>query len=340
VLDLKKPEGLELAKKLIASADVLTHNLRPGKADKLGIGYEACAALNPNLIYAYLPGYGSKGPKSKLKSFAPLVSGWTGLLYEGAGEGNPPTRSVFGNEDYNNGFLAAVAVLMALERRAQAGEGDYLECPQLHSSLFTTAEHFLDKDKRVVYGMRLDKGQMGFSALDRMYKTKDGYVCICCRDDQRFAALATAIGKPELVNDARFSSLAARAKADGELIAAIGPFFAARTSAEAHAALDAAGAPAEIVRETSWVEEALRRHRVLEQRGSMYGHIREFGLFNRLFATPGRPGGPAPRLGEHTREILAEAGVSDAEIDDYIARRVAIQWDKANEKPRQRVSAE
>ncbi|GAN00293.1 CAIB/BAIF family protein [alpha proteobacterium U9-1i] len=346
VLDLKKPEGLELAKKLIASADVMMHNLRPGKADKLGIGYEAMAALNPKLIYAYLPGYGSKGPKSKLKSFAPLVSGWTGLLYEGAGEGNPPTRSVFGNEDYNNGFLGAVAVLMALERRAQTGEGDYLECPQLHSSLFTTAEHFLDKDKKVVYGLRLDKEQMGFFALDRMYKTKDGYVCVCCRDDKGFTALANAIGQPGLVTDARFSSHQARAKTDAELIAIIAPFFATRTSAEARGALDAAGAPAEIVRETSWVEEALwqdwalNTHRVLEHHNSMYGHIREFGLFNRLFDTPGRPGGPAPRLGEHTRAILTEAGVSAADIDDYIARRVAVQFDKAAEKPRQRVSAE
>jgi crotonobetainyl-CoA:carnitine CoA-transferase CaiB-like acyl-CoA transferase len=346
VLDLKKPEGLELAKKLIATADVVMHNLRPGKADKLGIGYEACAALNPKLIYTYLPGYGSKGPKSKLKSFAPLVSGWTGLLYEGAGEGNPPTRSVFGNEDYNNGFLGAVAVLMALERRAQTGEGDYLECPQLHSSLFTTAEHFLDKDMKVVYGMRMDKGQMGFNALDRIYKTKDGYVCICCRDDKRFATLAKAIGKPELVGDVRFASERARNKADAELLAAIAPFFTARTSAEAFATLDAAGVAAEIARETSWVEEALwqdwalNSHRVLEHRNSMYGHIREFGLFNRLSDTPGRPGGPAPRLGEHTREILTEAGVSAAEIDAHIAGRVAIQWDQANEKPRQRVSAE
>jgi len=237
-------------------------------------------------------------------------------------------------------------VLMALERRAQTGAGDYLECPQLHSSLFTTAEHFLDKDKKVVYGMRLDKQQQGFNALDRIYKTKDGYVCICCRDDKRFATLAKAIGKPELVTDARFATVKARNKADRELQAAIEPFFADKTSAEAHAVLDAAGVAAEIARETSWVEEvlwqdwALNTHRVLEHRNSMYGHIREFGLFNRLSDTPGRPGGPAPRLGEHTREILTEAGVSAAEIDGYVANRVAIQWDKANEKPRQRVSAE
>ncbi len=343
VIDLKKPEGLELAKKLIKTADVMMHNLRPGKADKLGIGYEAAAALNPKLIYAYLPGYGSKGPKSKLKSFAPLVSGWTGLLYEGGGEGNPPTRSVFGNEDYNNGFLGAVAVLMAIERRNTTGEGDYLECPQLHSSLFTTAEHFLDKDKRVVYGMRLDKEQMGFNALDRMYRTKDGYICICCRDDRRFAALASAVGRPALATDPRFASPPARAKAEAALIGELTPFFAARTSSEAFTALDAVGAACEIVREKSWVEEALwqdwalNTNRVLDQKGSMYGHIREFGLFTRLFGTPGVAKGPAPRLGEHTRQILSEIGIGAAEIDDLLKRRVAIQFE--SESGRQRVSA-
>jgi crotonobetainyl-CoA:carnitine CoA-transferase CaiB-like acyl-CoA transferase len=196
VLNLKQPEALEAALKLVAQADVVTHNLRPGKADKLGIGYEALSKINPRLLYVYLPGYGSKGPKSLLKSFAPLVSGWTGLLYEGGGAGNPPTRSVFGNEDYNNGFLGRAGILMGLERRAITGEGDYMECPQLHSSLWTTSEHFLDAQKAVVYGFRLDKEQMGYNALDRLYRTQDGWLCIACRQDDRFAALARAVGQP------------------------------------------------------------------------------------------------------------------------------------------------
>lgn len=336
VLDLKKPEALEIAKKLVSTADVMMHNLRPGKADKLGIGYTAMAALKSDLIYAYLPGYGSRGPKSLLKSFAPLVSGWTGLLYEGGGAGNPPTRSVFGNEDYNNGFLGAVAVLMAIERRAATGEGDYVECPQLHSSLFTTAEHFLDKNKQVVYGFRLDKAQTGFNALDRIYRTNDGWVCICCREDGRFAALARAIGQPGLVEDKRFANAQARAANDAALQEAITPFFTERSSADAFAALDAAGAAAEIVRETTWPDKvlwedwALNTDRVLEHKNSMYGHIRELGLFNRLTETPGVRKGPAPRLGEHTREILGELGYGGADIEAFLGKRIALQWDGAS----------
>lgn len=332
VLNLKMPEALAAAHRVVATADVVTHNLRPGKADKLGIGYETLAAINPRLIYAYMPGYGSKGPKALLKSFAPLVSGWTGLLYEGGGAGNPPTRSVFGNEDYNNGFLAAAGILMALERRSHTGQGDYMECPQLHSSLWTTSEHFLDADRKPVYGFRLDKAQEGINALDRIYRTTDGWLCICCRNDSRFAALARATGQPGLATNQRFATPRTRAANDAALLALLTPFFADKTSAEAFAILDLAGAPCEIVRETSWVRDvlwedwALDSNRVIENKDSMYGHVREFGLFSKLSRTPGHASGSAPRLGEHTREILAEAGYAPAEIDALIdcgAARVA-----------------
>lgn len=331
VLDLKTSRGLEAARRLAATAEVVTHNLRPGKADKLGIGQEALRALNPRLIYVYLPGYGSAGPKALLKSFAPLVSGWTGLLYEGGGEGNPPTRSVFGNEDYNNGFLGAAAIEMALLHRDRTGEGGYVECPQLHSSLWTTSEHFLDADRKPVYGFRLDREQAGIGALDRIYRTIDGWVCIGCRADDRFAALAHAIGRDDLPSDPRFATVADRASNDSALQSLLTPFFAQRTSADAHAALDTAGAPAEIVRETSWVREALWQdwaiasNRVIENKDSMYGHVRQFGLFTHLSRTPGHASGSAPRLGEHSREILTEIGYASAEIDELIAARVAIQ---------------
>lgn len=321
-LDLKTPEGLEAALRLVATADVVTHNLRPGKADKLGIGFSALRAIKPDLVYLYLPGYGSAGPKSLLKAFAPLISGWVGLLYEAGGKGNAPNRSAFGNEDYNNGFLAAAAAMMGLENRdekiARGGTGgEYVECPQLHSSLWTTSEHFLDSGMKPVYGLTLDKEQQGFNALDRIYKTSDGWVCIACRQDDRFARLAAATGA------VRGDDAATKAHLDA--------WFAARTSEEAFAALDAAGAPAEVVCETMWIDEALHfdwleaSGRVLDNRTSMYGHIREFGLFNQLSLTPGKASGDGPRLGEHSAELLAEVGYSPQEISDLIARRIAIQ---------------
>lgn len=346
VLNLKHPEALAAAHKLVATADVVLHNLRPGKADKLGIGYETLKAINPDLLYLYLPGYGSAGPKSLNKSFAPLVSGWTGLLYEGGGEGNTPNRSVFGNEDYNNGFLGAAAVLMGLENRARRGGGaEYMECPQLHSSLWTTSEHFLGPDMKPVYGLRLDKEQQGFDALDRIYRTSEGWVCIACRSDRRFAALAQAIGQPSLASDPRFAGPRQRSDNDAAIRSVLEPWFAARTSEEAFAALDAAGAAAEIVCETPWIDDALwmdwplATGRVIENFDSMYGHVREIALFNSLRKTPGKASGSAPRLGEHTRQLLGEIGYSDGEIDDLLARRLAIQPDDVKGRIASRVNA-
>lgn len=345
VLNLKQPEALEAALKLVAQADVVTHNLRPGKADKLGIGYEALSKINPRLLYVYLPGYGSKGPKSLLKSFAPLVSGWTGLLYEGGGAGNPPTRSVFGNEDYNNGFLGAAGILMGLERRAISGVGDYMEIPQLHSSLWTTSEHFLDADKQVVYGFRLDKDQAGYNALDRLYRTSDGWICIACRQDGRFAALAQAVGQAGLVDDPRFASPKERSLHDAALLAALEPWFVDKTSAEAFALLDAAGVPCEIPAAKSWVREALWQdwamasNRVIENFDSMYGHVRQFGSFIHLSDTPGHARKSAPRLGEHTRQILAEIGYAPDAIDALIDSGKAMQAADVTGRIQSRVSA-
>ena len=345
-LDLKKPDGLAAAHRLVETADVVLHNLRPGKADKLGIGYEKLQALNPRLLYLYLPGYGSTGPKSLNKSFAPLVSGWTGLLYEGGGEGNTPNRAVFGNEDYNNGFLGAAAVLMALENRAERGRGEYLECPQLHSSLFTTSEHFLGPDKKPAYGMRLDREQQGFNALDRIYRAKDGgWVAICCRSDRRFRALATAIGAPELPEDERFATPRARSASDRALRDLLERWFLERPADRAFATLDEAGAAAEIVCERSWIDEvlwqdwALESGRVIENFDSMYGHVRQVGLFNWLSKTPGKATKSAPRLGEHSRSILAEIGYDSAAIDDLIQRRIAIQAEDVTGRIQSRVTA-
>ncbi|HRP71742.1 MAG TPA: CoA transferase [Luteimonas sp.] len=323
VVNLKTPEGLELVHRLVADADVVMHNWRPGKADKAGIGYEQLRQINPRLIYAYLPGYGSTGPKAKLKSFAPLISGFCGLLYEGGGDGNPPVPSVFGNEDYNNGFLGAFGVLAALEHRERTGEGTYLECPQVNSSLFTTSEHFLDASREVVWSMRMDRGQTGFSALDRLYRTGDGWICICCESDERFARLAEAIGRPALVDEGRCRDHASRLAHREDLGEIIGAWFAERDTEAAFAHLDAAGVACEIAREEQWLPEffkqdwALASGRALEQPDSLHGPIREIGLFNRLHGTPGVRRGAAPGLGEHTREVLLELGCTDAQVDAY-----------------------
>jgi crotonobetainyl-CoA:carnitine CoA-transferase CaiB-like acyl-CoA transferase len=318
-VDLKSVAGREVVARLVATADVVMHNLRPGKAEKLGIGYEDLSRLKPDLVYCYLPGFGSAGPKADLKSFAPLVSGFTGLLYEGAGEGRSPVRRVMGNEDYYNGFLGAVAVLLALEHRARTGEGQYVESPHLHSSLFVTTEQYLDSDGNAVSPWQLDHDQMGFGPLYRLYRTSDGWLALACVGEACFARLASALGLEGLAHPDSPGGDSAK------LTAAIEDRLGSLSSADAFALLDGHDVPCELapsdpyMPEFLWDEWAFETQRVVEQEHYSVGYIREMGLVVRLSGTPGLIRGAAPRLGQDTLDILDELGYDDEAVEALLA---------------------
>jgi len=314
VLDLKTAEGRAIAHELVNSADVIMHNQRPGKADKIGLGYEELAALNPGLIYCHLPGYGNTGPRSMQKAFAPLISGFTGLLYEAAGAGNPPVASAEGNEDYYNGLLGAVAVLAALEYRARTGKGQFIESPQLHSSLFVTSHLFLGPASKPLPAREMDPGQYGYRPLCRLYETSDDWICIVCVGSKAFTKLKQALALPEGL----------QAGDDAALVTLLSEKFASMTAAQAFDRLREAGVACEIPASEPQMPKfffedwAMEQGLVFEHPESIHGPIREVGLYMHLSDTPGLKKGPAARLGQHTREILAELGYDESRIDALI----------------------
>jgi crotonobetainyl-CoA:carnitine CoA-transferase CaiB-like acyl-CoA transferase len=317
VLNLKTAEGKAIAHELVRTADVVIHNQRPGKAEKIGLDYATLSAINPKLVYCYLPGYGSSGPRALDKAFAPLISGLTGLLYEAAGEGNPPVASAEGNEDYYNGLLGATAVLAGLEYRAQTGEGQYIESPQLHSSLFVTSHLFLGPNGESLPAMQLDREQMGWGPLYRLYRTSDDWICIACVGDSAWRRLAQALALP-----------ADTGLDDAERLAAtLAARFATMTAADAFALLRAHRVPCEIpakepiVPKLFWEDWAFASGQVVAHADSMYGPIREVGLYMHLSETPGQQKGPAPRLGQHSTQILRELGYTEARIAELVAQR-------------------
>ena len=324
-LDLKTEEGRAIAHELVRTADVVVHNQRPGKAEKIGLGYETLSAINPGLVYCYLPGYGSAGPKVHLKAFAPLISGFTGLLFEGAGEGNPPVASVEGNEDYYNGLLGAVAALTGLEYRSRTGQGQYIESPQLHSSLFTSSHHFLGPEGEPITARQLDKDQTGWGPLYRLYRTSNDWICIACIGKSTYLRLASALHLPEDLQPSDTERLATELQ----------DRFATMTSAAAHKLLRTHQVPCEIpshepVVPRLFLEDwAIASGRVVEQPESLHGPIREIGLCVHLSETPGQLKGPAPRLGQHTAEILRELGYADQRIAELRASRVVVCDDVA-----------
>jgi crotonobetainyl-CoA:carnitine CoA-transferase CaiB-like acyl-CoA transferase len=320
-VDLRSPDGVEIVRRLIATSDVVMHNLRPGKAEKLGIGYGQCAALNPSLIYCYLPGFGSTGPKAKLKSFAPLVSGFTGMLYIGAGTGNPPVRRVIGNEDLYNGYLGALSVLMAIAHRDRTGDGQFVESPHLHSSLMLRTEQCTDPDGAPVSALRLDAAQTGWGALYRLYQTSDGWIALACVGQHAFERLAVALGLREVLADERFADGAGRSSNSDALAELLAARFSSLPSDNAFAALDSAQVPCEIPLDAPlmpdflWDQWAEQTERIFEFQHPEHGYVREVGHCLRLSSTRPVKKGPSARLGLHTRELLEELEYPPDEID-------------------------
>jgi crotonobetainyl-CoA:carnitine CoA-transferase CaiB-like acyl-CoA transferase len=326
-VDLKSREGLEIVRQLVAGADIVVHNWRPGKAESAGIGYEELKKVNPSLIYCYQPGWGSDGPAKNEKSFAPLMSGLVGLLYQAAGEGNQPVRRARASEDYYGGLLGAVGMLVALEARGRTGRGEYLESPQLHATLFATLEQQVDDTGRLVTDNLLDREQMGYGPLYRLYQTADGWVCIAAVGDRVFGRLAAALGPEAGLDGPELATEEARNGRREELAALLSARFRELSTSQAIATLERHGVPVEAARDTPfmpelwWEDWAIDSNRVFEHHHADYGWIREVGLLMRLSATPGLKRGPAPRFGEHTREILEELGYSAERVDELVRER-------------------
>ncbi len=322
--DLKHPEAAQLVRDLLARADVVQHNLRPGVAERLGIDDESVRAVSPDIVYHYSPGYGSSGPKSMLQSFAPLVSGFVGQFAIGAGEGNTP-RPTFGNEDYYNGLLGASACLLGLIHRERTGVGQVVECPQLHSSVFTTSEYYKRAGRYESVIPPLDSGQYGWSAGYRLYQCLDAWICVACTRPEDMTALVEAVVPEEPRATLSPDDVAVDAPTAGPAAALLEYHFVERLVEDWLDVLGAAGVPAEAVREDSWMNrdaflepEMLADRRIYAFAHPLHGGIRIVGDLVHLQRQSPAGRGRAPLLGEHTRDILTELGYDGARIDELV----------------------
>ena len=318
-VDLKNPDGLAVAHRLARWADVATHNMRPGVAERLRMDYETLRAMNPAIVYAYAPGWGSGGPDADRPGFAPLFAGFCGLQHEAAGDENPPVPPV-GNEDNGNGLVGAAAVLMALYHRKRTGEGQYLENPQLNATLLMGLHLMRRPDGTVVGRRALDKARLGIHPLDRIYPTAAGWLAVSARLDDEFARLCSVPAFASLGSDERYASDELRRDHATELQETIAGFLAA-DSAPAWAQVFAeAGVPSEVCVTTGaqdrFFEDPHHREvgRVEEYPHDVWGTVADVAVMLRLSEARSRPGRPAPLVGEHTDEILTMVGYGPEEI--------------------------
>jgi crotonobetainyl-CoA:carnitine CoA-transferase CaiB-like acyl-CoA transferase len=335
-IDLKKPRGLELALLLVERADIVHHNMTAGVAKRLGIGYEDCKRVKPEIVYCNTWAYGLEGPLAHFGGLDPLYQASAGLEYEQGPvrEGNDPNYLRFGMTDTANAMLSVVGSLAALYHQRVSGEGQELWTSLLDGGSMFASDAML-VDGEALPRPRLDKGQQGTDALYRLYETQEGWIQIAAIEDAHWEALCGMLGVADLAADPRFATRAARSENRKQLESLLEPRFATRTALVWTRLLDAVGVPNEMAFDSKGGERVLfdgdneRLGLVAEYDHSLLGRMRQFGTLIDFSETPGLIHGPPPLVGEHTVEILEWLGIGESDRDDLKANGI-VYWPDEN----------
>ena len=348
-LNLKTSEGQEIMHKLAAKADLLLHSMRPGAPERTGIGYEQLTKINPNLIYLYAGGYGSTGPYSHRPSMAPIAGAVSGGGVAQMGRDSfPPQeqpmtideiiavstqlkRANDGTADHTTAMVNSVGLVLGLYARERTGRAQYVESTMIAANAYANADDFYwhpSKDSR-----RLpDRDGYGLDALYRLYRAKGGWVFLACPFEEEWQALCKAIGRPDLLEDTRFSTRTAREKHDDALIEELTRVFSASEPLKWEKLLtdaDVACVKAEDRGMYHFFNEDhhVRENGFLQQvEATRHGEFWRYAPVVGFSATEGKAG-PAPLRGEHTRPVLKELGYTDDQIQDYKQRGI-VDWEE------------
>jgi len=321
VLDLKQPAALEACLALAKGADVLVYNIRPQAMGRLRLSYEEVRKVNPKIIYVGCFGYSQRGPYAAKAAYDDLIQGAAGIPWllhkQGAAE---PRYAPIIVADRAVGQQVASAVSAALYFREKSGKGQRVDVPMF--------EHLL----QIVLGEHLggytfdpQQGEAGYARMlapdRRPYQTKDGYVCALIYNDKQWRAYFEVLGKPEMFGDRKYCSQEARSRNYAEAYAFVAEQMKTRTTAEWLAALEGADIP--VQRMNSLADIVADPHlaatgyfRSVEH--PTEGRIRSMAVPSEWSESPPQYRRHAPRLGEHTREVLREAGFSDERISSLV----------------------
>ena len=330
VLDLKQPDGVEAAKRLIASSDVVLENFRPGVMARLGLGYEVCRALKEDIIFCSVSGYGQSGPFRDYPAIDNIVQAASGMMSLGGEPLGPPMRVGFPAIDTWTGQTGAVAILAALLQRERFGGGQHIDLAMLDSALVFMASAAVPY---LVTGQPMERtGNVGYSGLPTaaMFEAGDGmHISLGVVQPAQYDKLCRRLGRADLIEDERFSTpdlQRANAEALREILEVE---FKARSGAEWEALLSADGIPCGLVRDIPSVFEL--EH--LKERELLFS-VEVPGLPDReqvqvlgagfKFAHDGpEVHTPPPRHGEHTAEILTELGYDSRAVQAMIGSGAA-----------------
>lgn len=314
-LDLKRPDGQTIFRRLVKTADVVFNNLRGDQPDRLGLTYEALSSVNPRVVCCSLSGFGLTGPRQSQPGYDYLIQGLAGFMSLTGDPQGPPTKAGVSIVDYASGFVAAMAILAAVHqaRSQQAGMN-------LDVSLFDTALSLLNYLAIWQLNHGFDPGRLPFSAHPTLvpsqnFATRDGWIVVMCNKEKFWTELCQRIGRADLAGDPKFLTFTERYENRDELITLLMEIFREKTTAEWLECFGTAVpcAPVNSVADALCDPQTLARDMVVHVKHPLFGDLKEVGSPVH-FAGKRMDHEAGPSLGQHTDQILEEAGLSRQEI--------------------------
>src|SRR5215208_1780443 len=323
-LNLKEDEAREIFYRLAREADVVVENYRPGVTKKLGVDYETLKAINPRIIYASVSGFGQTGPYADRAGYDLIAQGMSGVMSVTGEPGGPPAKCGIPIGDLSAGLFCAFGILTAYVAREETGRGQHID-----TSLFEGALAFSIWETAELWATTRIPQPFGsahrLTAPYQALKTSDGYVNVGANNQRLWARLCNAIGREELIEDERFATNADRMNHREELVEELESVLKERYTDEWEKLLLEDGVPVGPIYNYKQVFEdphTQAREMVVEIEHPVEGTMRSLGIPVKLSETPGEIRRPAPLLGEHTEETLAELGYSKAKIADLREREI------------------
>jgi formyl-CoA transferase len=315
-LNLKKPEGLEVFRRLVEKADVVVENFRPDVKAKLGIDYESVRKINPRIVYGSISGFGQDGPYHKRPGFDQIAQGMGGLMSITGAPGEGPMRVGIPVADLTAGLFCAMGILTALLEREVSGEGQWVKTSLLQAQIFMldfqAARWLMEKDVAKQAG-----NDHPTSIPTGVFKTSDGYINIATTGGRIWQRFCEALGAPDLVNRPEYATGPDRSKNRKALNAEINKFTEKKSSETWVNEFNAAGVPCGPIYSIDQVfADAQVEHLGIAQDvpNDEGRHIRLVGQPFTLSRTPSKMVARPPEFGEQTEEVLAEFGFNKDEI--------------------------
>ena len=316
-LDLRAPEGQEVVRRLVREADVLIENFKPGTLEGWGLGWEQLSAINPGLVMLRVSGFGQDGPYRDQPGFGAIGEAMGGLRYVTGEPGRVPVRCGISIGDTLAALHGTIGILLALyHRKVNGGAGQVIDVA-LYESVFNCMESLLPEFSAFGAVREPSGGALPGIAPTNGYPCKDGHVLVAGNGDSIFKRLMTAIGRDDLGNAPDLANNDGRVKRVAELDAAIATWTATRSVDEVLAVMERARVPVGRVYSARDIanDPQYRARGMIQNITTRDGWSVDVpGVLPKLSATPGAIRSTAPRLGEDTRSVLQQAGLSGAEL--------------------------